>query len=106
MIEKVKSTQQVSNISKQSVFLVVFLWLAVLASAITVIYVSYDTRIQFNVLESLRKEENQLQVVWGQYLLEESTWATYGRIEALAEEKLSMQVPTPEQIIMVSPDES
>ena len=102
-MEKVRSSQ---SWSKQSLLLVFILWVAVTGSAIGVVYVSYATRVQFNALETLRREQNQLQVVWGQYLLEESAWATYGRIENLAQEKLSMQVPTAEHIIMVNPDES
>ncbi|MEO0442869.1 MAG: cell division protein FtsL [Pseudomonadota bacterium] len=105
MIDKAKPAQQQVSTSRQSLILVIILWLAVLSSAIAVVYVSYDTRMQFSLLENLRKQENTLQVIWGQYLLEESTWASYGRIESLAKEKLSMQVPSPEQIIMVSPDE-
>lgn len=83
---------------------VVVLWLAVLTSALAIVYVTYDTRVKFNELETLRREENQLQVVWGQYLLEESTWAAYGRVEKLAQEKLEMDVPNAEDIIMISLD--
>lgn len=79
------------------------LWLLVILSALVVVYVTYDTRVKFNALETLRREQGQLQLVWGQYLLEESTWAAYGRIEKLAEDKLSMQVPKAENIIMVMP---
>ncbi|MFT6388096.1 MAG: cell division protein FtsL [Cellvibrionaceae bacterium] len=85
-------------------FVVLFLlWVVLILSAFAVIYVAYDTRVKFNLLETLRREQNQLQVVWGQYLLEESTWAAYGRVETLAREKLSMQVPSSEEIIVVTP---
>jgi cell division protein FtsL len=89
----------------QSFWLVVVLWLSVIASALAVIYVTYDTRVKFNTLEGLRREQGQLRVVWGQYLLEESTWASYGRVEKLAQEQLSMQVPESENVITVTPDE-
>lgn len=104
MSAKIK-TESIGATSQQ-LLLVLLLWLAMVASALGVIYVAYDTRVKFNALETLRREHNQLQVEWGQYLLEESTWATYGRIEKLAAEKLSMRVPESEQIIMVTPDES
>lgn len=83
--------------------LLLVLWVIFLVSALGVVHVSYDTRVKFNHLENLRREHNQLQVVWGQYLLEESTWAAYGRVEKLAQEKLFMAVPDSQQIIMVSP---
>ena len=95
-------TRQPFLVSK-AFFLVTVLWLAVIASALAVVYVTYETRVKFNELEVLRREQSQLQVVWGQYLLEESTWAAYGRIEKLAQEKLLMQVPKAEEIIMVMP---
>ena len=85
-------------------FMILFLlWIVLILSAFSVIYVTYDTRVKFNSLEKLRREQNQLQVVWGQYLLEESTWASYGRVETLAREKLSMQIPDSEKIIVVTP---
>jgi len=89
--------------SLRSMFVLLVLWLALISSSFAVIYVTYDNRVKFNLLETLRREQNQLQIVWGQYLLEESTWAAYGRIEKLAEEELSMQVPDSEKIIMVTP---
>ncbi|MBX2808923.1 MAG: cell division protein FtsL [Cellvibrionaceae bacterium] len=86
--------------------LVLVLWLTLLSSAVAVVYVTYDTRVKFNHLESLRRDYNRLQVVWGQYLLERSTWASYGRIEKLAAEKLSMRIPAANQIIIVADDEN
>jgi cell division protein FtsL len=47
-------------------------------------------------------QQDELQVEWGKYLLEESAWASYGRIEKVATEKLLMQVPVMQQIIMVN----
>ncbi|MGH1439244.1 MAG: cell division protein FtsL [Cellvibrionaceae bacterium] len=89
--------------SLQSLIVLVVLWLALITSSFGVVYVTYDTRVKFNLLETLRREQNQLQIVWGQYLLEESTWAGYGRVERVAEEKLLMQIPDSEKIIMVTP---
>jgi cell division protein FtsL len=89
----------------QSLWIAVFLWLGILLSALAVVYVTYDSRVRFNELETLRREQNQLQVVWGQYLLEESAWAAYNRVEKLAVDKLSMQVPSAEQTIAVMSNE-
>ena len=100
---KVKASKQ-QSFSLQLLLTAAALWLALIASAFAVVYVTYDTRVKFNLLETLRREQNQLQVVWGQYLLEESAWAAYGRVEKLAQEKLSMRVPDSQEIIMVSPE--
>lgn len=80
---------------------VICLWLALIASSLAVVYVTYETRVEFNYLESLRREQNKLQVVLGQYLLEESTWASFNRVEKLASERLKMHVPRAERIIMI-----
>ena len=90
---------------RQQLLMVIALWVAVLASALMVIYVTHDTRLKFNDLETLRHQQDALQVEWGQYLLEESAWASYGRVEKIAADKLSMKVPSTEQIIMVNADE-
>ncbi|MDQ2075080.1 cell division protein FtsL [Marinimicrobium sp. ABcell2] len=82
---------------------VVVLWLLVLASALGVVASTHEVRQRVDALETLRREAVELEVVWGQYLLEQSTWASYGRIERLAEDELSMKVPKAEHIVMVLP---
>lgn len=95
------STQQVSTQKKKLWFLAFVLWLLIVVSGLSVVYTTYDTRVKFNELESLRHQYNRMQMVWGQYLLEQSTWANYGRVEKVAAKKLSMKVPTAEQIILI-----
>lgn len=96
-----KSHSQPSLVSSTVIWLV-FLWISAMASSLAVIYVAHDNRVKFNQLENLRREQSHLQVVWGQYLLEESTWAAYERVERLAQEQLSMQVPRSEQMIKIT----
>ncbi len=95
--------QRRNQITLKTMLLVACLWASVIASALAVVFLAYDTRVKFNELEILRREKNGLQVEWGQYLLEESTWAAYSRVEKIAIEKLGMQVPKPDHIIMVKP---
>ncbi|MFT7387911.1 MAG: cell division protein FtsL [Candidatus Endobugula sp.] len=90
---------------RQQIVWVALLWVMMLVSALTVVYSAYDTRNKFNALEVLRSEQDALQVEWGKYLLEESAWASYGRIEKVAIEKLAMEIPTGEQLILVVPNE-
>lgn len=80
----------------------VVLWLLVLFSALGVVASTHEVRKQVNSLEVLRREAAQLQVEWGQYLLEQSTWAAYGRVETIAAQKLDMIPATAEQIVMVT----
>ncbi|MGS2717733.1 cell division protein FtsL [Eionea flava] len=90
---------------RQQMLWVCVLWLAVLSSALIVIYSSFDTRNQFNALEVLRSERNALQVEWGKYLLEESAWASFERIEKTAVDTLGMQIPVGQQLVVVAVDE-
>ena len=87
---------------RQQILWALLLWVIVLMSALVVVYSVHDTRNKFSELEVLRVQQDELQVEWGKYLLEESAWASYGRIEKVATEKLLMQVPMMSQVIMVN----
>ncbi len=94
-------TQQPQPISAAMLLLVTALWLAAIATAIAVVASTQVVRRDINELETLRREASQLQVQWGQYLLEQSTWAAYSRVEHVAVSELNMTAPTPEVIVMV-----
>lgn len=54
----------------------------------------------------LQKEQEltkQLDIEWGQLQLEQSTWATHGRIEKIAAKNLGMRMPPPSRIQLVGP---
>lgn len=79
------------------------LWLLVAASALAVVSSTHRARLSFFELESLRRQAAELEVQRGQYLLEQSTWAAYTRVEKLAQDKLKMRLPEPGEIVMVQP---
>jgi len=81
--------------------LLVVLWLSVVASALGVIYSAHTARGEINRLALLKREAQQLHAEWGQYLLEQSAWSAYSRIEQQAIEELQMRVPTGERLVMV-----
>lgn len=89
---------------RQNLVALVLLWLLVLASALGVVASTHQHRQQVNRLETLRQEADELQVVWGQYLLERSTWASYSRVQRLAREQLSMRLPRSRDIVVVQGD--
>lgn len=80
---------------------VCLLWLAVVGSALAVVYSTHQSRQLTNQLAKAQAESAQLQEVWGQYLLERSAWGAYSRVESLAVDKLNMQPPAAEAIIVV-----
>ncbi|MEH6542337.1 MAG: cell division protein FtsL [Porticoccaceae bacterium] len=77
------------------------LWLAAMASSLAVVVSSHRSRQFYAEYVELQREEHQLQVEWGKYLLEQSAWAALSRVEKLAIEKLDMSVPKLDDVIMV-----
>lgn len=72
-------------------------------SALAVVYSNHESRKLFIELQALQEIRDELDVEWGRMQLEQSTWATHGRIEATARDKLSMHLPAPENVRVVRP---
>lgn len=77
------------------------LWLAIMVSGVGVVYATHLSRQLFSELETKRRLTSDLHVEWGQYLLEQSTWAAYSRVERIAAEELDMQTPAYEKIVII-----
>ncbi len=82
--------------------LAVLLFLSVTGSAVSVAYAKFQTRMLFVQMEILRKQRDELDIEWGQLRLEQSTWATHGRIEGLARNRLNMVIPENSEIVVIS----
>ncbi len=72
-------------------------------SALGVVYTQHESRKLFVELQGLQNARDELNVDWGRLQLEQSTWATHGRIEAIAREKLDMTIPPPAAVVLVKP---
>lgn len=83
--------------------IVVLLIAALFLSALAVIDARHENRVLFAQLQQLRQQRDQLNVEWGQLLLEQSTWSTHARIEQLATQQLDMQMPSHAHIVVVQP---
>ncbi len=66
-----------------------------------VVVATYENRRHLGELESLRLQARDMQVLWGQYLVEKSTWASYGRVHNIAVQGLDMHTPKADQITIV-----
>ena len=77
------------------------LLLLLVISAQFVIYSSFQARGYINHLHQLERERNDMQVEWGQLLLEQSAWASHSRVESMVTEQLDMGVPLAQKIILV-----
>ena len=74
----------------------------VLGAGLSVVATTHQNRFAFNELQVLRDQANNLEVEWGQLLIEQSTFGVEGRIEQKAFEQLQMEVPDIAKIVMVN----
>ena len=74
----------------------------VVASGVWIVEAEHQSRQLFMEAEQLRREADQLQIDWGRLQIEQGTYATHSRIESLARERLLLDSPEPEQIIVVA----
>ena len=79
--------------SRVSLLLIVFLMLSTFISAIAVVYSQHKNRQLFVMMQSQLKQQDQLNIHFGRLQLEQSTWASYGRVEDNAINRLDMQPP-------------
>ncbi len=74
-----------------------------LGSALGVVYSKQEARNRFNDLQRLTGERDELDIEWGQLQLEQSTWATNGRVEDVARDDLHMIIPQATDLRIVQP---
>lgn len=74
-----------------------------LASAMGVVFSTHESRKLFVELQGLQKTRDELNAEWGRLQLEQSTWATHGRIEQIASNKLDMVNPSAGAVVIVRP---
>ena len=44
-----------------------------------------------------------MNIDWGRLQIEQSTWASPGRVEQVARDRLNMSVPDPSQVVIIRP---
>jgi cell division protein FtsL len=74
----------------------------VVACAIGVITAQHHSRKLFVELENGQVAAQKLAEEWTQLQLEQSTWATNKRVEALASRSLGMRLPEPSSTVIVT----
>jgi len=79
----------------------VVLLMAVVGSAIGVVYARQQSRILFGELTRLTKEKDELDTEFGRLELEQATWAEPNRIEQVARGQLGMLAPGTADTIVV-----
>jgi cell division protein FtsL len=80
---------------------VVMLGLAVLMSAVSIIYVTHATRLLHASYQHHIAEQDLLRLQRGQLLLERGTMMMQARIQQIAEKKLGMIIPDHNSVVIV-----
>jgi len=75
----------------------------VMVSAFGVVYAKHRNRMLYVELRDLQTVRDNLNVDWGRLQLEQSTWATNSRVEAVARKKLGMRNIDYGEVVIVKP---
>ncbi len=79
------------------------LWLAVIVSALAVVWATNDTRLRTGQLLSLRTEANNLLVAHGQLQLQERALTSAAGVERVATDRLGLKFPSGGEIGVLLP---
>lgn len=87
--------------SRGQVFWLSCLFVAVILSGMGVVYSKFLSRSLFVELQQVRASRDHVDMEWGRLQLELATQGALGRVMRIANERLQMQVPAAEQIVVV-----
>ena len=73
-------------------------------SAVGVVWAKNEARSLFVQMQALTAQRDALEIEWGQLKLEQSAWATHGRVEQTARVNLQMVIPRPDEVRIVTPE--
>lgn len=77
--------------------------IAVMMSAIGLVYSKHLSRKLFVELQHLKQQVTDLDTEWGRLQLEQSAWTDHGRIERIARERLLMRHPDGDAVVFIKP---
>ena len=77
------------------------LLLAVVASGVAVVWARHQDRVAFVELSKLQNQRDALNVEFARLELEQATWASPSRIEAIARGQLGMMSPPASSVEMI-----
>ena len=92
---------QARGLTRRETVGLLLLGLLVVATALGMVYSRHQSRQLFIELRALQQRHDGLQEEWGRLLLEQTTWATHNRVEREAGERLGMEAPAPEAVVVV-----
>ena len=84
-------------------FMLLVLALAVIASALGVVWARHQHRQAYIALSTLETQRDELNIEFGRLQLEQATWSEANRIEQVAGTRLGMKFPADEDIVVLQP---
>ena len=78
-----------------------FLGAIAIVSAILVVVVRHQNRLEFLQVRSAEELRDRLNDEWGRLQLERATWARHNLVEEAARKELGMITPGPSEIVVV-----
>lgn len=82
---------------------ILILLIAVISSALGVVYARHESRGQAIRLGEMESDRDALIAEWSRLQLEQAWLADAGQVEAKAREELGMQDPTETRILVIKP---
>ena len=86
----------------KNLFLILLI-VALMLSAIAVIFSKYQSRLVFMEIQKKEKELDDYEVEWGRLQLELTTLTEENRVEIEARNRLMLTLPTQDKIIYIKP---
>lgn len=83
------------------IVLIIVLFFVNIFTGVGIVYTKHSARKSFIELQSKQNTYDELQVEWGRLQLEQSAWATHGRIEKIAREKLNMDLVHEDRLVFL-----
>ena len=80
---------------------VLFLVIAIMVSALAVVYTKDVNRRLFIDYQSLQQKNIDMSVDYGKLLLEQGAWSTQERVQLVATNSLNMVIPSSSNIVML-----
>ena len=83
--------------------LIAVLVVANVVTALVLVRVRHEHRLQFIALTKLEKTRDELNIEFGRLQLEQATWAESNRVDQVARARLDMLFPRTEDIVVLRP---
>lgn len=74
---------------------------AVVTSGVAVVHAKFMSRSLFVELQQVRAVRDTAELEWGRLQIELAAQGALGRVTEIAGKRLQMQIPSPEQIVVV-----